>query len=102
MSAVIASWQGEQIGAVVRHWGEPTRRVRQVDRSTLEWESISELHVPGSPMSSIRPQSFALRCVRQLNIDERGTVVGGTWRGDLCCGTSLTASCAAWPNPARR
>ena len=102
MSRVVDSWQGERITAVVRHWGEPTRRTRQDGKEIVEWETASHLHVPSVPMSIMPTQSFALRCVRRLETDALGTVVGGSWHGDLCCSASMASSCAVWPNPGRR
>lgn len=102
MDRIIDSWQGEPIASVVRHWGEPTRRMQEGGRDIVEWETASHVHVPGASTSIVPMQSFALRCVRRLDVDARGTVTGGAWRGDLCCGASLASSCAVWPNPGRK
>lgn len=102
MSRIVESWRGEPIAAVVRHWGEPTRQIREDGRQISEWETASHVHVPGASMSIVPMQSFALRCVRRLETDPRGVVTGGAWRGDLCCSASLASSCAVWPNPVRK
>lgn len=102
MSRVIDSWQGAPIEAVTRHWGSPTTRTRQDGQAVYEWVTASTFHMPSTPAASVSPaQSFILHCTRQLVVDERGRVSGGSWRGDNCCGVGADR-CAAWSNPAGR
>jgi hypothetical protein len=70
----MSSWQGSQFDEVVQVWGEPDICEIVDGRRICSWHDM----VSGYSLSGIRI------CVRSLEIDAEGAVIGWRWRGDYC------------------
>jgi len=85
MDATIASWQGQQVSAVVAAWGRPSEELLLDGKQLLIWNTYDgRLAFPGEK----KPSSPAVSgyCVRLLKADRSGRIVDGTWDGNDCPG----------------
>lgn len=68
LGQTMGSWQGSHIDDVTLAWGQPTACDTIFDRRICSWH--------------------AQACVRTVEVDPDGVVIGWRWRGDYCHATA--------------
>jgi hypothetical protein len=85
MDSVIGSWQGQQVHEVIAAWGQPSENLAIEGKLLLIWNTSG-----GKPAGADgQAASFSASggyCVRLLNADQKGRIIGGTWDGTDCPG----------------
>lgn len=103
MNEVIASWHGAHIDEAIARWGYPTDERTIAGRRLVYWDRTVTLDMPATSSTQgtatrVAPGvvtyastthhsgggSSAWACVRTLEIDAAGFVVGGAWQGNNC------------------
>ncbi|MGI9342942.1 MAG: hypothetical protein ACR2QV_08820 [Gammaproteobacteria bacterium] len=78
LGSTMNSWQGSHIDEVAAAWGAPDECATNDGRRICKWHD----QAAGFSLST------ASSCVRSLEIDPDGIVVGWRWRGDYCFASS--------------
>lgn len=78
LGSTMSSWQGSHIDDVTAAWGEADECKTNDGRHICKWHQ----QAAGFSLST------ASSCVRSLEIDDDGIVVGWRWRGDYCFASS--------------
>ena len=78
LGQTMGSWQGSHIDDVTLAWGQPTTCDTIFDRRICSWHDR---------VGGISP-STAQACVRTVEVDPDGVVIGWRWRGDYCHATA--------------
>jgi len=85
MDYSIASWQNQQLSAVIASWGKPSEELKIEGKHLLLWNTYDgELALPGAKRAT--PRADGRFCVRLLKADKNGKIVDGTWDGNDCPG----------------
>ena len=85
MNYSVASWQNQQLSAVIAAWGKPSEELKFEGKHLLLWNTYDgELAHPDTKRPA--PQPNARYCVRLLKADRTGKIVDGTWDGNDCPG----------------
>lgn len=74
----MGSWQGSHFDEVTGAWGAPNTCETIDGRRICAWHDM----VSGFSLSTTRT------CIRSLEIDPEGYVIGWRWRGDYCYETA--------------
>ena len=78
LGQTMGSWQGSHFDEVTGAWGKPNSCETTDGRRICAWHDV----VSGFSLSATRT------CVRSLEIDPDGYVIGWRWRGDYCYETA--------------
>lgn len=85
MDYSIASWQNQQLSAVIASWGKPSEELKIEGKHLLLWNTYDgELALPDTKRPT--PKRNARYCVRLLKADRTGKIVDGSWDGNDCPG----------------
>jgi len=85
MNYTVASWQNQQLSAVVAAWGKPSEELKIEGKHLLLWNTYDgELALPDTKRPT--PRSDTRYCVRLLKADKTGKIIDGTWDGNDCPG----------------
>jgi len=85
MDAVIASWQDQQVSAVIAAWGKPSEELMLDGKQLLIWNTSAGKPVPSETKIPPAPVNGGY-CVRLLKADNKGRIIDGTWDGNDCPG----------------
>lgn len=116
MDSIISSWLGEHIETAVDQWGMPNREDKIAGRSIYVWDggttyvTISQSSAIGwktaPTTAAAQSTTFAagspMSCTRMLEVDDKGIVTAGGYRGNNCCFATIAGHCKAWLNPRRQ
>ena len=95
LSTKMASWQGSHIDAISAAWGSPDECTQRDGREFCTWTKA-----PASQYTSLSSETFIARpiCVRTVEFDDSGTMIGWRWRGDRCSNSSSEVLARTSPN----
>ena len=95
LSTKMASWQGSHIDDVSAAWGSPDECSQRAGREFCTWTKA-----PANPYTSLSSETFNARpiCVRTVEVDDSGTIIGWRWRGDRCSDSSTEVLAQTSPN----
>lgn len=83
MDYSVASWQNQQVSAVIAAWGKPSEELHVDGKHLMLWNTdAGNSAAPEQKSPSARPKG----CVRLLRVDSSGKVVAGNWEGNDCPG----------------
>ena len=85
LTAKMASWQGSHIDEISSAWGLPDGCVQRDGREFCTWTNAAT-----DQYSDFSSDAFNARpiCVRTIEIDDSGFIIGWRWRGDRCLNTA--------------
>ena len=85
MDCAVASWQNQPVSAVIAAWGQPSEELKVSGKNLLLWNIYDgKLALPDQKRPA--PRSYALSCVRLLEVGRNGRIVTGAWEGNDCPG----------------
>ncbi len=95
LSTKMASWQGSHIDDISAAWGSPDECIQREDREFCTWTKA-----PANQYTSLNSETFNARpiCVRTVEVDDSGTIIGWRWRGDRCSNSSSEVLARTSPN----
>lgn len=97
MQDVVDSWKNVSIEEAKRQWGPPQAVQAMPAGTAYVWdETIPAARAPGSGPRDAGMERTPVpgHCQRKLVAGPDGIVIGGEWRGDACCITTLVGHCA--------
>ena len=85
LTANMASWQGSHIDEISSAWGSPDECVQRDGREFCTWTNAAT-----DQYSGFSSDTFSARpiCVRTMEIDDSGLIIGWRWRGNRCPNTA--------------
>jgi len=96
LSGRMASWHGSHIDEISSAWGSPDECVQTDGREFCTWSKAATDQNTRSSADTFNARPI---CVRTVEVDDSGVLVGWRWRGDHCPNTA--AEVLARVNPAR-
>jgi hypothetical protein len=85
MDYSVASWQNQQVSAVIAAWGKPSEELNVNGKHLLLWNTYEgKLALSEQKRPASRPNAWD--CVRLLEVDRSGKIVSGAWEGNDCPG----------------
>ncbi|CAN7634050.1 hypothetical protein D9M68_82720 [compost metagenome] len=98
MQDVFDSWKNVPIDEAKRQWGPPQAVQALPSGTAYVWnDSVAPARAPGSGPRDAGMERTPVpgQCQRKLVTGQDGIVIGGEWRGDACCITTLIGHCAS-------
>lgn len=85
LSTKMASWQGSHIDEISSAWGSPDECIQRDGRQFCTWTRAAADQSRGSGADTRNARPI---CVRTVEVDESGSIIGWRWRGDRCADTA--------------
>jgi len=99
MNAVMKSWEGFHISEAIAQWGDPDSQQEIAGRTIYRWVDRDFMYMPqystisghdssygnlyGSTYSTVS-YDMESSCIRILEVNDDGYVIGGRWEGGKC------------------
>lgn len=85
MDSAVASWRDQPISDVIAAWGKPSEELRVSGKHLYIWNNFDgALLMPEVKRPPVLPDTDY--CIRLLEVDRGGKVIGGNWDGNDCPG----------------
>ncbi|AGW93230.1 hypothetical protein [Cupriavidus sp. DF5525] len=97
MQNVFDSWKNVSIDEAKRQWGPPQAVQAMPSGTAYVWnDTIPAARPPGTGPRDAGMERTPMpgHCQRKLVAGPDGIVIGGEWRGNACCVTTLVGRCA--------
>lgn len=129
MRAILDSWSGEHIDAVVQQWGYPNEERQFRGRTLYVWHLTQQATIPSTTTTTRRIDATAVAspisgrvyvsgddtststtfgggtitatCTRTIEVNADGIVVASEAQGNGCCVMAIAGICKSWINPRR-
>ncbi len=85
LSTKMASWQGSHIDEISSVWGSPDDCAKRAGRELCTWSTAAAGQISASNSDNAKDRPI---CVRTIEVDESGLIIGWRWRGDRCSNTA--------------
>jgi len=95
LSTKMASWQGSHIDEISSAWGSPDECVERDGREFCNWTADAGDKYLGSNVNTFNSRPV---CVRTVEVDAAGVIIGWRWRGDRCPNTASEVLARTSPN----